>query len=264
MTKYDFYKIIYDSFDHLDTPQSYFEEKRKQSEILPHEYAAGLKKSFELIKKIVNQTDFARAERITSNDKYEFHLYEFGQEIQNEEFKTLALKGELSFPFKKILNLVKFRNEKFGLIASFPPILTPHQVVARFDSENMEKIESKIYAYLLTIDSPTPPQQINQENKPTADQIALLYYYQGKSITLDNVAEIAKRHGFKGRRLYNLFTFYSNNTDRKAAPTTNTKIRFRNKIKLFESVIEMLASEYKLKADAELTILTNLYNSDYL
>jgi len=106
-------------------------------------------------------------------------------------------------------------------------------------------------------------QQINKQNKPTADQIALLYYYQNKSITLDNVAEIAKSHGFKGRRLYNLFTSYLNNTDRKAAPTINTKITFRNKIELFRSVSEMLAPEYKPKAEAELTILTNLYNSQY-
>jgi hypothetical protein len=101
------------------------------------------------------------------------------------------------------------------------------------------------------------------KNKPTANEIALFYYYQGKTITLDNVAEIAKKHGFKGVKLYNLYTAYLNNNDRKAAPTNNTKVTFKNKIKLFENVIEMLETKDKQKALTELNILRNLYKSDH-
>lgn len=249
MTKNDFYKIIYESFDHLDTPQSYFEGKRKLFDILPQEYAAGLKKSFELIKKIVNQTDFARAERITSNDKCEFHLYEYGQEIQNEEFKTLALKGELSFPFKKILNLVKFINEKYGLIESFPPILTPHQVVARFDSENIGKIESKMYNYLLTIDTPAPPQQQEGKSGITIKKKALFMVYNGDKMD-------------QGRsNLHQKFNYYSKTCNRKGTGINCTAKILRNRIQLQKEVIEMLPEPKRVQAEDELKILLNIYES---
>lgn len=135
------------------------------------------------------------------------------------------------------------------------------------EAETIQEIKDAAIYYRVWVKEEnkiTESQKTSQpKNKPTADQIALLYYYQEKSITKDNVAEIAKKHGFKGLRLYNLYTSYSSTTDRKAAPTINTKTRFKNKIILFESVLEMLEPKYKPKALVELKILKNSYNSYY-
>lgn len=165
MTKNDFYKIIFESFDHLDTPETYFNEKRGICK--PSEYATGLRKYFDLINKEVNRTDYSRAERINPDGKYEIYMYEFGETIENKKFEELTKKGELSFPFKKIMNLVKFKTGRLSLIDAFPIITTPHEVVAQFDSVNIEHLEPLLNAYLQYIEPAVePPHEKSQPIPP--------------------------------------------------------------------------------------------------
>ena len=90
--------------------------------------------------------------------------------------------------------------------------------------------------------------------KQSLKQIALMYVYEGKIITRENANQIAVKFGHNsGEKLYQHFTTYSNRTDRKADP--EGKILLRNKIQLFESVIELLSEKAKLKALTELEIL---------
>lgn len=103
-----------------------------------------------------------------------------------------------------------------------------------------------------------------QKNKLTINQIALLYVYQGNSITREKGNEIAKQYEHNsGEKLFQRYTFYSKTGNRKAIPTHCTAKTLKNKIELFESVIEILPDAKKQKAQDELNVLNQRYNSEY-
>ncbi len=103
--------------------------------------------------------------------------------------------------------------------------------------------------------------------KLTKPQIALIHIYKGKQITRDNASEIALQYGFaaknSGEGLYHDFVKYANPTDRKARPTAETKITFKNKIKLFSSVLPYLEGSALDRAREDLAALERLFASDY-
>ncbi|MDD3875846.1 MAG: hypothetical protein PHT69_04450 [Bacteroidales bacterium] len=107
---------------------------------------------------------------------------------------------------------------------------------------------------------PQPPKE-----KPglTINQIALKYVYESISITNDNCNEIAKDFGLKGQRLLNQYNYYSSPINRKEPPFNYTQKIFKNKIKLFKSVIEILPEACKQKASDELKILEYHYNNEF-
>jgi len=110
------------------------------------------------------------------------------------------------------------------------------------------------------IEAETP----QQKNKLTINQIALLYVYQGNSITREKGNEIAKQYEHNsGEKLFQRYTYYSKTGNRKAIPTNCTAKTLRNKIELFESVIELLPDAKKQKAQDELNVLNQRYNSEY-
>ena len=88
-------------------------------------------------------------------------------------------------------------------------------------------------------------------------QIALIHYYRGEHITRDNAVAVAEENGFSsktsGEALYQKFSSYCSNADRKALPDTKKKIE--NKILLFESILEYLSGNEKTKAIDELKII---------
>jgi hypothetical protein len=88
--------------------------------------------------------------------------------------------------------------------------------------------------------------------------IALLYYYNGQYITRDNAQSIANKYGYEaktsGEGLYQDFTYYANNINRKASG--ENKIKCNNRIKDQNRVIELLSNEEaKSKAITELNLL---------
>ena len=88
--------------------------------------------------------------------------------------------------------------------------------------------------------------------------IALVYYYNGQYITRDNAQSIANNYGYNaktsGEGLYHDFTYYADNTNRKASG--ETKIKCNNRIKYQNRVIELLSNEEaKSKAITELNLL---------
>jgi hypothetical protein len=94
--------------------------------------------------------------------------------------------------------------------------------------------------------------------------IALLYYYNGQYITRDNAQSIAKKYGYEaktsGEGLYQDFTYYANNTNRKASG--ENKIKCNNRIKDQNRVIELLSNEEaKSKAITELNLLKSKLTS---
>lgn len=101
-----------------------------------------------------------------------------------------------------------------------------------------------------------------EKNKLTISQIALKLCYEGVIVTRNNCNELIKPYGHKsGEKLYNEFTLFSSVTNRKGNPDPPTKKKFQNKIKLFESVIELLDEDKKKRANDELTIILSNYNT---
>jgi hypothetical protein len=90
----------------------------------------------------------------------------------------------------------------------------------------------------------------------TLSQIALKYVWEGRLINLQNCNDIARQYGFTGKSLYNKYCTYSSAAYRKATGYL-TKTQLKNKIKLFESVLELLPENKKMTALQEIDILQN-------
>lgn len=104
----------------------------------------------------------------------------------------------------------------------------------------------------------------NQEKKLKIDQIALKYAYEGLQITRENGNEIAKEYGHNsGEKLFQRFTFFSSSANRKGKPNLCTPKRLDNKIKLIESIIELLPTDKQERAKDEVSILKKIYEAEY-
>jgi len=125
------------------------------------------------------------------------------------------------------------------------------------DIMNSDTIRTLIGRYKSMLKKP------QKKNELSLSQLALKLVYQGIQMNRNSAGDIAAKYGFQGDSLYNKFLEYSNRTDRKAQPYPYTKVTLRNKIKLFESVIEMLPKEKSTQAIDELNILLNFFKTDF-
>jgi len=109
-----------------------------------------------------------------------------------------------------------------------------------------------------------------EENEPerkfSQAQIALLCVYKGIDLTDEVICEkILNENNWTSKQSlldhYNFFSFTSN---RKAEPDFPTAKKLKNKIKLFESVIDLLPDDFRPKAKDELDILKIIYENNYL
>lgn len=110
------------------------------------------------------------------------------------------------------------------------------------------------------------PPQPNVKQKPELkiDQIALKYAYEGLQVTRENGNEIAKEYGHNsGEKLFQRFTFFSRSANRKGKPTLCTPKKLDNKIKLIESIIELLPTDKQERAKDEVSILKKIYEAEY-
>jgi len=104
---------------------------------------------------------------------------------------------------------------------------------------------------------------VNGKDKLSLQQIALKHAWEGKPVTQQNKDKIALSLGFKsGNALYNHYCKFANRIDRIADPDATKKI-MKNKINLFESVIEMLPEEFKTSPHNELKILKEIFEKKY-
>jgi len=110
-----------------------------------------------------------------------------------------------------------------------------------------------------------PPQPIvKKKAELKIDQIALKYAYEGLQITRENGNEIAKEYGHNsGEKLFQRFTYFSSSANRKGKPVLCTPKKLNNKIKLIESVIELLPTDKQERAKDEVLILKKIYESEY-
>jgi len=107
------------------------------------------------------------------------------------------------------------------------------------------------------------PHQTETE-KLKIEQIALKYAYEGIQITRENGNEIAKKYGHNsGEKLFQRFTYFLSAANRKAKPTPCTPRKLKNKIELFESVLNHLSENNKKRAIDEIKILKTILENEY-
>lgn len=107
------------------------------------------------------------------------------------------------------------------------------------------------------------PHQTETE-KLKIDQIALKYAYEGLQITRENGNDIAKEYGHNsGEKLFQRFTYYSSSANRKGNPNLCTPKKLDNKIKLIESIIELLPTDKQERAKDEVSLLKMIYEAEY-
>ncbi len=98
-------------------------------------------------------------------------------------------------------------------------------------------------------------------------QIALLYCYEGKQITRENADQIASDYGYiskdSGEGLYQDYLFFMLESNRTLEPSSITKRTLNNKIKLFESILDILPVEFKHLAEKDIKKLQKIYFNQY-
>lgn len=113
-----------------------------------------------------------------------------------------------------------------------------------------------------------PPQQTETKTgKLKVPQIALIHVYEGIQITRENAGEIAAKHGYtaknSGEGLFQDYTNYCSTANRKGKPTPCTPKKLKNKIELFESVVNHLSDNNKQRANDEINILKTIFENEY-
>ncbi len=110
----------------------------------------------------------------------------------------------------------------------------------------------------------SPQPIVKQKPELKIDQIALKYAYEGLQITRENGNEIAKEYGHNsGEKLFQRFTYFSSSANRKGKPNLCTPKKLDNKIKLIESIIELLPTDKQERAKDEVLILKKIYEAEY-
>ena len=108
-------------------------------------------------------------------------------------------------------------------------------------------------------------------NKPLRElkvnQIALIHAYEGIQITRENADGIAAGYGYisknSGEGLFQDYEFYCSPLNRKIKPNLCTPKKLKNKITLFESIIEHLTDKAKQRAIDEINMLKTIYETEY-
>lgn len=177
-------------------------------------------------------------------DKVLKTLFDFFKETEQNEFEAFETKAIQVNDIGEAVKLFQSgKFQKFTLPNSF---LNPSTIQKQTNIE------------------PLPPQPIKQKPELKIDQIALKYAYEGLQITRENGNKIAKEYGHNsGEKLFQRFTYFSSSANRKGKPNLCTPKKLDNKIKLIESIIELLPTEKQERAKDEVLILKKIYEAEY-
>lgn len=210
--------------------------------------------------------------------------YKEGEEYFETEFKVSpnTLYGANAEQYVRDIHLNFFHvkhtgiNEGWGYVKKQYPIILTHKAVKEFGyySGIVNKVEEQVKKYprlFATFDKcehNLPPQQTETKtDKLKVPQIALIHVYEGIQITRGNAREIAAQHGYtaknSGEGLFQDYTNYCSTANRKGKPTPCTPRKLMNKIKLFESVVNLLSDNNKQRAIDEINILKTIFENEY-
>jgi hypothetical protein len=173
--------------------------------------------------------------------------------ILNENFPTYFAQGQINI-LKEYLEVSNRFNEPIEIKKEYEKTVIELQIAqSHLDlliSQEIEKL------------SPKP--KIDQKSKVTIPQIALMLYYENKSLNRKEANEIIKEYGMNsGDKLYQQFCFFSSTANRMAIPDPISEKKFLNKIALFESVIKMLPIINQQKAIDEIETIKSKVNKKF-
>lgn len=213
----------------------------------------------ELIKKtILMQLEKSNSiELVTYFESQKIFLKEFTPNKRKKEIYNSYLFYNIASGDKDILN----SNYKLSIYEKKLIELVYEKYLIAY--KNLEKEIFEIYLMFNIKQTKTE----TKTNKLKVKQIALIHVYEGKEITRGNAVAIAAKHGYNsessGEGLFQDFTFYRSTANRKGKPTPFTPKRLKNKIELFESVINHLSDNNKQRAIDEINILKTIYQNEY-
>jgi hypothetical protein len=207
--------------------------------------------------------------------------YKEGEKYFENEFKVSpdTLYGANAEQYVKDIHLNYFHiqhvegKEGWVFVKKIYPFILTHKEVKEFGyySGIVNKVEEQVKKYpklFIAFDKcehNLPPEPIvKQKPELKIDQIALKYSYEGLQITRENGNEIAKKYGHNsGEKLFQRFTYFSSSANRKGKPNLCTPKKLDNKIKLIESIIELLPIDKQERAKDEVSILKKIYEAEY-
>lgn len=142
------------------------------------------------------------------------------------------------------------------------PVLVPNEI-SRIKLEFNEWIASQHHQIKDKFLQPGGSKSI----KLTVKQIALILVYKDKRITRGNASKFAASYGFtkksSGEGLYQDYCFFSSPANRKGLPTFPSPLKLKNKIRLFESILDHLTEAENKRALDEIQILKTRFDNEY-
>jgi hypothetical protein len=184
--------------------------------------------------------------------------YELNDKILRYIFEKEFINGKI-----ELINRVMFKLEKL------------HQVISNMGGmqdiqhSNFDLFKRHYGVYEINVLSlinyiKTDLLQVS-ENKPelSLKQIALIYAYRNSDINDTNKNHIAKKYGYKsGDKLKQYFNYYRTPQKRIRVSQEMTNKKWKNKIELFESVLNHLLDKEKTQAEEEINILKAKFGID--
>lgn len=151
-------------------------------------------------------------------------------------------------PEKYFIQLSHFTNHKFTGLLYYNTILHLKKCITDSELNDINFSQPQQSEHELTV-------EVNE--KISIKVIALLYWYNGTSITRENAKEIAEKYNYtainSGEGLYQDYLFYSKKTNRLASG--ESLIKLNNKIKLFEKVVLLIDETEKSRVETEISTL---------
>ncbi len=140
----------------------------------------------------------------------------------------------------------KLVNDSEGFVKEMRKVFIAYEIVTHLTNEKRFIAEVK--------------EEKEKETKVSIKEIALLHIYLGTVITKENVSDLVKSYGYSsGDKLYNEYTSFLKVASRRRLPEQCTPLKYRNRLALFEKVIEMLPEEKKEAARVDLKHIKDKY-----
>lgn len=228
------------------------------------------------------RVEYLEAEQAKSNFSKETYikiLYD-----KWKEYKSIVFKSDLEKPFD---DLVKEKGWEYAAITVYGDEPEPFEHIYsnteydeieteglfnNLNQNNFEWLTENVlwvlldYIYRLYDKWETTLIE-TKTDKLKVPQIALIHVYEGRQITRENAGEIAANHGYtaktSGEGLFQDYTKFCSMATRKGKPTPCTPQKLKNKIELFESVINYLSDNNKQRAIDEINILRTIFENEY-
>lgn len=177
-------------------------------------------------------------------------------EADLKKVESIEKKKSICLHYIKIFKQARYLNpfkNKYENTLNYKSV--PEQLIiwCEHELEHLEKLSEL-----------SPCVKIKTNDKLTINQIALKYVYSEIQINRKNGNKIAIEYGHNsGEKLFQRFTYYSSAANRKGKPNLCTPRKLNNKIKLLESVVELLPTDKQERAKDEVSILKKIYEAEY-